>query len=296
MNRTTTTVSAIPVRPPGSRGRAALACVTATFLVLAAGGTLASVGNFGGLAAGVVGPGLVAGWSGSPTPVFLVYLGALALAAVLVLASPETVRQRSRPRASLTAPTLPHGRRARRAFLGATNGAFSSLVPQLASSSLGIEDSGALGALVGLIFLTALAGQWLMPEVAVRRPAVSAAVLVLGLAAVTCGLLSGAAWLFVGGTLVAGLGVAWATRRGLLVAAGQSAPGQRAALSTSYYLGVYLGLIVPTLALGVVQQVVGEPGSTLFFAALVLLTVVVGVLVSPAPSATPPTTGEEHPR
>ncbi|GGX68935.1 MFS transporter [Streptomyces minutiscleroticus] len=253
--------------------------------------TVSAVANTGGPGLGTLAAGLFAQYGADPTHlVFWCYLAGLVPAFLAVLVTPETVVPRQRPALSVRRPVLPGRRTARTEFLRAAtavlaafavSGLFSSLVPAFLREQLHVHTVAAVGAQVGLLFLVALVAQVAAPErwVSGRRPA--PAFLAAGVAVFETGLWTRSLPLFAAGTLLAGAGIGLAFRRGIGVTQRLADPQRRADLLSTYFLFAYTGTIVPTLALGLLDQTVNQDVATLILAVTVVATTLAGALSRP---------------
>ncbi|PFG95604.1 putative MFS family arabinose efflux permease [Saccharopolyspora erythraea NRRL 2338] len=232
--------------------------------------------NLGGLGLGTVIAGLFAQFLPSPTHlVFWCYLAALVPAVVAIVVTPETVRSPRRPVLAVRRPTLPVDRAARGQFLSAAvavfaafavNGLFSSLVPGFLHDALQVRSVAAVGAEVGLLFAVALVAQLAAPGRWLDSPVIGPVFLIIGVAVFESGLWTRSLPAFVTGTVFAGIGAGVTFRRGVAVTARLAAPDRRADLFASYFLAAYAGTIGPTLALGLLDQVINQNVATLLLA------------------------------
>lgn len=253
--------------------------------------TVSAVANMGGLGLGTVAAGLFAQYGADPTHlVFRIHLAALVPALLAVAVTPETVADRRWPGLSVRRPALPRQRAARAEFLWAAtavlaafavSGLFSSLVPSFLGEQLHVHNVAAVGAQVGLLFLAALAAQVAAPErwAAGRRPA--PAFLMAGVAVFEAGLWTRSLPTFAVGTLLAGAGIGLAFRRGIAVTQRLADPSRRADLLSTYFLAVYTGTTVPTLALGLLAGPLGRNTATLVLAVAVVATTLTTALHRP---------------
>ncbi|WP_199923238.1 MFS transporter [Streptomyces sp. NRRL S-813] len=254
--------------------------------------TVSTVSNMGGLGLGAIAAGLLAEYGADPTHlVFWVYLAGLAPAFLAVVVTPETVTARQRLALSVRRPALPDQRTARAEFLRAAaavlaafavSGLFSSLVPSFLREQLHVHNSAAVGAQVGLLFVVALIAQVAVPErwSSARWPA--PAFLTAGVVVFETGLWARSLPTFAVGTLLAGTGIGLVFRGGVGVAQRLADPRRRADLLSTYFLFAYTGTIVPTLALGLLDQMINQDVATLLLAVTVVATTLAGALSRPA--------------
>ncbi|MFI6933384.1 MFS transporter [Streptomyces sp. NPDC050287] len=258
--------------------------------------TVSTVANMGGLGLGTVVAGLFAQYGADPTHlVFWAYLATLGPALLAVIVTPETVTARQRLTLSVRRPTIPDQRTARTEFLQAATavlaafavaGLFSSLVPSFLREQLHVHNVAAVGAQVGLLFIVALIAQVAAPErwISGRWPV--PAFLIAGVAVFETGLWTRSLPTFAAGTLLAGAGIGLAFRRGIGVTQRLADPRRRADLLSTYFLFAYTGTIVPTLALGLLDQTIDQDVATLILAVTVMATTLTSALSRPT-GATP---------
>jgi MFS family permease len=219
---------------------------------------VATIANIGGLGLGPLVGGLLAEFAPAPlvTP-YVVALVVLALAAVAVLAAPETVARSSRrwrPQ-RLTVPA-----EGRSAFSAAGAGVFAafaifglftSLAPTFLAGEFDSPSRLVAGAVPFGVFTVAAVAQVFFTPVPMRVQLLVATVaMVLGLAGLATGAVVVAEWLFVIGGLVAGLGVGLLFRASLGVATGLVPGPQRGEVLAAMFLIAYIGLTVPVLLVG----------------------------------------------
>lgn len=257
---------------------------------------VSTAANMGGLGLGAILAGLIAQFGSHPTHlVFWIYLATLlpALAAVAVL--PETVLERHRPSLAARRPTLPSPPADRAEFLRAAtavfaafavSGLFSSLVPSFLREQLHVHNLAAVGGEVGLLFIVALLAQLAVPARWLSRWWLAPTFLTGGVVVFETGLWTRSLPVFIAGTLLAGAGIGLAFRRGVAVTQRLADPSRRADLIATYFLAAYAGTIVPTLALGLLDQAINQDISTLVLAfAVVALTAAGALPRRPLPSA-----------
>ncbi|GAA1146103.1 MFS transporter [Streptomyces javensis] len=254
--------------------------------------TVSTAANMGGLGLGTIVAGLFAQYEANPTHlVFWVYLASLVPAFLAVVVTPETVTSRQRPAMSVRRPAFPDRRPARTEFLRvatavlaafAVSGLFSSLVPSFLREQLHVHNVAAVGAEVGLLFIVALIAQVAAPERWTSGRWPTPAFLVAGVAVFEAGLLARSLPVFAAGTLLAGTGIGLAFRRGVATTQRLADPRRRADLLSTYFLFAYTGTIVPTLALGLLDQTINQDVATLILAVAVIATTLASALSRPA--------------
>ncbi len=244
--------------------------------------------NLGGLSLGALVGGALAEAVGRPLMVpYVVFVVALAVAFVLVLAAPETV---DRP----TGPVpyrpqrlqAPEGQGA--AFWAAGTGAFAALAVQglftsVAPTFLGttfhVTDRLAAGATTFGVFAASAVSQLVFARLAQRTQIrLGVALLVGGLAvlAVSAVVLQVAG--FIGGGVVAGAGVGLLFRASIAGAGALVGPERRGGVLAATFLIAYAGLTVPVVAVGAALLVLPTLSVLVGYVVLVAaLAVVAGV-------------------
>lgn len=247
---------------------------------------ISTAASMGGLGLGALTAGILARWAADPTHlVFWIYLALLVPALLAIIVVPETVVVRRRPVLTLRRPTLPTAS-GRGAFIRsaalvfaafAVTGLFSSLVPSFLRSRLHIDDIAVIAGVVSLLFLVAMTAQLIIsPRWSFRRW-LAPVFLLSGVPAFEAGLLVSSLPLFVVGTILAGVGIGLAFRRGITVTQELATPSRRADLLATFFLAAYAGNIIPTIALGVLAQAIG-----LDVATGILAIVIVGTTIAAA--------------
>ncbi|MEV6905240.1 MFS transporter [Amycolatopsis sp. NPDC051372] len=246
-------------------------------------GLIASVVNLGGLGVGPLVGGLFAQYASRPlTAPFEWYLVALLVLALAVALVPETVEQwDERPAYRPQRLALPAG--AKPAFAGAAIGAFAafaitglftSLAPTLLAQ--GLHEPGHLlaGATAFSLLGAAALGQLLF---AALRSGVQLrlgfALMAAGLVVLPVAALLPSLWLFLVGSVVAGVGLGLGFRASVATVAALADPRARGEVLAGLFLSAYAGLVVPVLAVGFALVWVSSPVALLGFsvAELVLL-------------------------
>ncbi|MFE2837940.1 MFS transporter [Streptomyces mirabilis] len=122
---------------------------------------------------------------------------------------------------------------------------------------------------------TVTARQW------ITRRRAAPAFLVAGVAVFEARLWARSLPTFAGGTLLAGTGVNLAFRRGVGGAQRLADPRRTADRLSTYFLFAYTGTIVPTLALGLLDQTINQDVATLILAVAVVATPLASALSRP---------------
>lgn len=249
---------------------------------------VAIVANLGGLGLGGLISGALAQWAGDPLGMpFAVFIAALLLAWVALLAAPETRRRQSpRPRYRPQRVVVPALSRARffAAALGAAItfavfGLLTSLTPSFLAGTLHQRSYALAGAVSFAGFATAALAQALTAS-RTRQQLLAAAIpaVLAGL-----GLLTIAVWLpapslgvFLAGDLVIGAGSGLMFKGTIATVAEISSEEHRAEALAGLFLAAYLGLAGPVIGLGALIQIASTRVSLLAFAGLLA----VGILAA----------------
>jgi hypothetical protein len=216
--------------------------------------------NLGGLSLGALVGGALAEYVGQPLMVpYVVFVVALAVAFVLVLAAPETVDRPESP-----VPYRPQRMQAPEGETGAfwaagtaafaalaVQGLFTSVAPTFLGTTFHVTDRLAAGATTFGVFAASAVSQIVFAKLAQRTQIRLGLVLlvgglvVLGAAAV---LLQVAG--FIGGGVVAGAGVGLLFRAAIGSAGALVGPSERGGVLAATFLVAYAGLTVPVVAVG----------------------------------------------
>jgi hypothetical protein len=248
---------------------------------------VAAASNLGGIGIGPLIAGLLAAFAPAPLRLpYLVFGLLLAGLALLVAVSPETAgRPAPRPRWRPQRVAVPA--RARGEFFAATFaglaafavfGVFNSLVPSFLIGTLHVTSHAVAGAVAFSAFAAAAGAQiatsgWANRSL-LRR---SVPILPVGLALFAGGMWLSSLAMFVIGGIVTGAG-AGLVFRGALVAAGNTAPPEsRAEVLAGFFLGAYVGLSVPVIALGIATSYAPARDVMLVFAAFVAVAIALSV-------------------
>jgi MFS family permease len=221
---------------------------------------VATASNLGGIGFGPLVAGMLAQFLPMPLRVsYLVFSAALVLLAIALTLAPETVTSlesppRYRPQRIAVPPA------ARTVFLAATTAGLAAfavfgvnaLMPGFLIGTLHDSSHATAGAVACAPFAAAALAQIIQAETAsVKLLQRAVPVTVLGL-----GLFAGAMWasslaMFVVGAIVTGAGAGMVFKGALVVTVSQAPPRARAEVLAGYFLGAYVGLSVPIVALGV---------------------------------------------
>ncbi|MFD9031368.1 MFS transporter [Streptomyces sp. NPDC059567] len=242
-------------------------------------GFAATAANMGGLGCGPLLSGLLAEYAPMPlTLPFLVHLGLVCVACVIVLFLPETVahaRLRTRPRPpGLYVPPQVRGvftPSALAAFAGfSLLGLFTAVAPSFVAQTLDITNLAVSGVVVFSVFLASTVGQSLTGKLPVSAALpLGCLVLVLGLLLVGASLWAEALPLLVAGAACGGLGQGLSFRAGLTAVGDAAPPAHRAATISSFFVVAYTGISLPVVGVGALTMWVGLDAAGLIFTACV---------------------------
>jgi MFS family permease len=250
---------------------------------------VSTAANIGGLGIGPLVAGFLAQFVDAPlrTP-YVVFIALLLVSVVVVSVTPEKVRPPAeQPRYRPQRVSADHGDRA--GFIAAAAaaslafaifGLATSLDPGFVAGTLHQPSRLLAGAAVFVVFgAAALAQATTMSMSLGGRSAVGLVGVAVGLVVLVTGMeiTSFAAFLTGGAIAGAGAGVLFKSAVGTVAA--MAAPAVRGEALATLFLAAYVGLIVPTLALGVASQLVDAQTSILWFgAAMLLLAAGAGIL------------------
>ena len=242
--------------------------------------SVAGAANLGGLALGPLIGGLLAEFL--PDPLVLphvIFLVLLIIGALALLAVPETViAPQAPPRYRPQKLSVPRANRsiflvaAFGAFAGfAVFGLFSSLIPTFLAGTFGDKDHLLAGVAVFAIFASAAVGQLVLATARLRTQLTIAIVAcAVGLSFVAAGAVMPQIALFLGGGVIAGLGVGVLFRGAIATALAIAEPGHAGETLALLFLIAYAGPVIPVLAVGVALAFAPPVAVLLVFAVLVL--------------------------
>jgi MFS family permease len=227
---------------------------------------VATSANMGGAGLGPLMAGLFAQYLPRPTVlVFEVYLGLLAVAALVTALVPETVTRKERLSLRFTGLGIPPEEHNEFIAAGvvafaayALTGLFTSLAPSLADAMLHKTNYAIAGGVSFLIFAAATIAALSLARLNSRPVVVTGIGFFLpGLALIVAGMSATSLTTFLAGTVVGGFAVG-AMIVGSLATANRLAGAQnRARVISTYFVFAYLGLIIPVIGVGVAADYVG---------------------------------------
>ncbi|MBA8989623.1 hypothetical protein FHW23_000855 [Curtobacterium pusillum] len=233
---------------------------TGTASSAAGAGVVAGAVNLGGLSLGALVGGALAEFVGQPLMVpYVVFVVALVVAFVVVLAAPETVDRPASPvpyrPQRLQAPDGKAGAfwaAGTAAFAAlAVQGLFTSVAPTFLGTTFHVTDRLAAGATTFGVFAASAVSQIVFARLSQRTQIRLGMVLLVGglvVLAVAAIVLQVAG--FIGGGVVAGAGVGLLFRASIGSAGALVGPERRGGVLAATFLIAYAGLTVPVVAVG----------------------------------------------
>lgn len=250
-------------------------------------GLVNGIAPLAGLGLGGLVCGALVEFAPGPTRlIWVLLLGGLLIAAVLIAVIPETIDRRPGALASLR-PRVGVPPRLRSGFVGVVptlvaswslSGLYLSLGPSVVTDVFGVRSHLVGGLVVATLCLTgALAAFLLRGRPPVRVLAPSAAVLALGTLVTLAGVASGLLVVATVGTLVAGVGFGAAAFATFGTLSTLAEPHERGELFAATYTLSYLAFSVPAMIAGVAATVAGLRPTALVYGGVI---VVVGAVAT----------------
>jgi MFS family permease len=218
--------------------------------------------------------------------VFYVHLALLLLAALGVAVIRETVQRPPQLKLGIQKPSVPPS--VRSVFISASiaglagfsvAGLFTSMVPSVMIHIMDVHGGLLIGAVIGLFFVASILGQaslqWLPKSLHMSLGCVGLIIgmICLGLSIATAQLL-----LLVLAGLLAGIGQGMILRAGMGAVTASSPPHQKAAVTSAFFVVLYVSISVPVVAVGFSVQVFGLPHVGEFFASLVAVVALLAMI------------------
>ncbi|AFM18698.1 arabinose efflux permease family protein [Mycolicibacterium chubuense NBB4] len=285
----TATAAVIEAAPPAARSRAA---------------AVATVANIGGLGMGPLLAGILVQYAPRPLDLsFAVHLVLVTLAAVAVLAVPETSSRTGRlgfQRLSIP----PEARQtfvvaALAAFAGfAVTGLFTAVAPSFLAGVLGITNHALAGVIACSIFaasaVTQVTARTMDPH---RAVAVGCAILIVGMVILAMALHFSSLSALIASAVVAGMGQGMSFSRGLAAVSDLTPPDRRAEVSSTYFVVAYVAISLPVIGEGLAARAWGlqTSGVTFAVAVAVLAAVCLAAIVRRSRRDTDSPSAASHP-
>jgi hypothetical protein len=249
---------------------------------------LAAEANMGGIGTGPLVAGILA--AAAPMPLvlpFLVYGAALALVALAVARSGETVARRT-PTADLFRPQLALPSGSRGAFVApavtgfvvfAFVGFYAALLPSILRHAMGIASPAVGGAILAELFAVAMAAMAATRRIASRTAMIAGlATIVPGLALLVAAQAAQSLPLLIVGTACGGVTLALGYRGSLEVVGAIAPPDHRSGVVSAYLLVGFAGNSIPVIGVGVATVAFGAVAASEIFAAVMLALTLAGLV------------------
>ncbi|MFK4868293.1 MFS transporter [Streptomyces sp. CSMPJR101] len=240
----------------------------------------ATAANMGGLGCGPLLAGVLAEYAPHPLRLpFLVHIGMLAVAMVLVAALPESVH-RPVPRPPLRPEGMVVPPRTRSVFVPAglasfagfsVLGLFTAVAPSFAAQYLGVDNLAVAGAIVLTVFLASTAGQLMGRTGSGRALPLGCAILIAGCLLIGTSLLAESLGVLIAGAAVAGIGQGMSFRASVAGVARAAPDEQRGATISALFVAAYVGISLPVVGIGALSVPLGLRSAGLIFVGCVIV-------------------------
>lgn len=248
---------------------------------------VATAANLGGIGVGPLIAGLLAEYAPQPLRVpYYIFGGVLFVLAMLLAVAPETA-VRPEPVPTWRPQQMAVPAHARPTFIAATAagvasfavyGAFNSLAPTFLAGTLHQTSHAVAGAVPFAAFASGALAQVVLSRAGTTRTLrVSRYLVIPGLALLVSGMWLPSLALFVVGGVITGAGAGLVFRGALAAASSTASPKARAEVLAGYFLGAYVGLSVPVVALGIGTRYFAARDVMLVFVVLVSVIILASV-------------------
>jgi predicted MFS family arabinose efflux permease len=253
------------------------------------GQIVAGVANLGGFGVGALVSGVLAQWVTGPlvTP-YVVFLGLLTLAFIVIAVSPESAeRPATPPRYRPQRVRVPQESRARFVLVCVVTfaafsilGLFTSLAPGFLAGQLGITSRAVAGGVVFVTFTAGAVSQILVRPLSARAQiALGTILLVIGLGTVAVVVSTGAGLApFVIGGVVSGAGAGPLFKAALSIGGALADPAHRGEVLAGIFLAGYLGLAVPVVGIGIASLSMSLVSALIWFAVIIVTVTLVAAV------------------
>jgi predicted MFS family arabinose efflux permease len=242
-----------------------------------------------GLTLGALGSGLLVQFAVAPHVLVYAVLAVATVACGIAIAIvPESVRRQPGALASLR-PALTVPVESRAVFAGvvgcmlaswAIMGLYLSLGGALLQSGFGIASPVATGAMIASLTATGGVTGIAIARLDARKSMVTGAfALIVGPIGTVAGLWTHSLPLFIGSTIVAGIGFGAGFQGGLRLVLATAPASTRAGLLSSVYLVSYLAFGLPSVAAGALVGIGGLPRVAAYYAAFVAICAIVALVL-----------------
>ncbi|WP_283160264.1 MFS transporter [Pseudonocardia sp. Ae150A_Ps1] len=267
------------------------------------GPAVATAANIGGLGLGTALAGVAVEYLPAPLHLsFAVHAVVVALCGLLVLAAPETVRDRPahpslRPQTVEVPPAVRavFALAATAGFAGfAVLGLFTALSPRIVSEIVGIPNHAVAGVMSFVLLGASVVAQLLVRHAGTDRMLDAGCVLlVAGVGLVALSVARASMTELLAGAVIAGAGQGMTFSKGLAAVNSRVDVARRAGTTSSYFLVLYVAISLPVVGLGAASQAWGLRTAGIAFCGLVALLAVIALgalLVLQRREARPPAT------
>jgi len=239
---------------------------------------IATAANMFGLGLGPLLAGITSQYLPDPLHlIFYIHLAFLLLAAIGVLSARETVTRPKTLHLSIQKPSIPAS--VRSVFIPASiaglagfsvAGLFTSMVPSVMIQLMGQTGGLLIGAVIGLFFVASVVGQASLQWVpAQRHMTLGCLALIVGMICLGLSILTTQVLLLVLAGFIAGMGQGMIFRAGMGAVSAKSPPDQKAAVTSAYFVVMYISISIPVIAVGFSVHTFGLRHVGEFFASLV---------------------------
>jgi MFS family permease len=248
---------------------------------------MATAANMLGLG---LGP-LLAGFTSQflPDPlhrVFYVHLGLLLLATLGIALIRETVQRPATLKLGIQKPSVPAS--VRSVFISASiaglagfsvAGLFTSMVPSVMIHVMHVQGGLLIGAVIGLFFVASIIGQALLQVLPKRSHMTLGCVgLIVGMVCLALSIGTSQLGLLIAAGLVAGIGQGMILRAGMGAVTASSPADQKAAVTSAFFVVLYVSISVPVVAVGFSVRAFGLEHVGEFFAVLVAVVALLAMI------------------
>jgi MFS family permease len=218
--------------------------------------------------------------------VFYVHLAMLVLATLGVVLIRETVQRPQTLRLTIQKPSVPAS--VRSVFISASiaglagfsvAGLFTSMVPSVMIHVMHHQSGLLIGAVIGLFFVASIIGQALLQVLPKARHMTLGCVgLIVGMICLGLSIATSQLGLLIAAGLVAGIGQGMILRAGMGAVTASSPADKKAAVTSAFFVVLYVSISVPVVAVGFSVRVFGLEHVGEFFAALVAVVALLAMI------------------
>ena len=218
--------------------------------------------------------------------VFYVHLVMLVLATVGIALIRETVQRPHTLKLGIQKPSVPAS--VRSVFISASiaglagfsvAGLFTSMVPSVMIHIMHEQGGLLIGAVIGLFFVASIIGQALLQVLPKDRHMTLGCVgLIVGMICLGLSIATSQLGLLIAAGLVAGIGQGMILRAGMGAVTASSPADQKAAVTSAFFVVLYVSISVPVVAVGFSVRVFGLEHVGEFFASLVAVVALLAMI------------------